>query len=193
MKKYLEFINEGKDHGIMVVCDFQKEFSQFIPKGMLDALIGQCNNFHTVYQIWDSNQASKPSYTFPNEKQAIIKKFGTKFSDELEDTVKKLHQKYPDSKEGDIFEFDDIDSYVVRVTNNHGWFYIPEKMAKVFKTLKDKQVTLVGGAFTECIKDVYEAMKAFGVKVKYDKRFIYSAKNNNSQIYDVKTQPALME
>jgi len=193
MKKYLDFVKESNEPGIMVVCDVQENFSSFIPKGFVDALIKHCNNFHTVYQIWDSNEAEKPSYTFPNEKQAIIKKFGTKFSDELEDTVKKLHQKYPNAKEGDIFEFDDIDSYVVKITNNHSWFYVPEKMAKVFKSLKGKPVTIVGGAYTECIKDVYEAMEAFGVKVKYDKRFIYSAKNNNSQVFDPKTQPNLME
>ncbi|NPV13199.1 MAG: hypothetical protein HPY57_15640 [Ignavibacteria bacterium] len=195
MKNYLEFIkeqSENRNDGILIVCDLQKEFSRYIPTGMVDAVIDYCKKFHTVYQIWDSNNANKPSYTFPNQKAAIIKKFGTKFSDELEDTVAKLNQKHPNAKEGDIFEFDDVNSYVVRVKNNHGWFYVPEKMAELFKSLKGKTVILVGGAYGECLKDVYEAMKSFGIKPQYDKRFIYSAKTNNTQQFDPKTQPTLI-
>ena len=191
MKTFTHHINEDKQDGILVVCDVQKEFSEFINKGFVDALIEFCNNFHTVYQIWDSNKSKKPSYTFPNERQAIIKKFGTKFSDDLEDTVAQLNKKYPNAKEGDIFDFDDIHSYVVRVKNNHGWFYVPEKMAQLFTTLKGKNVILVGGAKTECIKDVFEAMEAFGIKVKYDERYLYSAKTSNSQQFDPETQPKL--
>ena len=62
MKKYFNFINENKNDSILVVCDLQKEFSKFIPNGMVDAVINYCNNFHSVYQIWDSHEAEKPSY-----------------------------------------------------------------------------------------------------------------------------------
>jgi uncharacterized FlaG/YvyC family protein len=192
MKRFTQYLKENNSPGIMVVCDVQKEFGDFIPQGFVDGLINYCNNFHSVYQIWDSNDAKKPSYTFPNEKEAIVKKFGTKFSDELEETVKKLNEKYPNAKEGDVFEFDDVNSYVVRVKNNHGWFYVPEKMADLFKNLKDKYVTLVGGAYGECIKDVFESMESFNINVQYDKRYIYSAKNNSSQVYDPETQPNLI-
>jgi len=206
MKKYLEFIKESKNDGILVICDLQSEFSQFIPQNMVEAVIEYCNNFHTVYQIWDSNKAKKPSYTFPNERMAVVKKFGTKFSEELEDTVAKLNQKYPNAKEGDIFEFDDVNSYVVKITNNHSWFYVPEKMSQLFNSLKNKQVVLVGGAGStnpqfysiqtgdlsmdsgECIKDVYEAMQSFGIKVQYDTRYIYNAKTSSSQTYDPNIQ-----
>lgn len=215
MKKYLNFIQEQKkelkNDGILIVCDVQKEFSQYIPNGMVDAIINYCKGFHTVYQIWDSNDAKKPSYTFPNQRQAIVKKFGTKFSDELENTVAKLNHKYPNAKEGDIFEFDDVNSFVVKITNNHSWFYVPEKMAQLFSSLKGKNVVLIGGAgsttpqfyniqegdlsadFGECIKDVYEAMKAFGIKVQYDTRYIYNAKTSNSQTYTSNIQSLIQD
>jgi len=193
MKRYTEFIKESKNDGILMVVDVQTEFGDFIPKGFVDQLIEYCKNYHTVYQIWDSNEGQKkPSYTFPNEKLAVVKKFGTKFSDELEETVKKLNEKYPDAKEGDIFEFDDVNSYVVRVKNNHGWFYVPEKMAQLFSSLKGKSVVVVGGAFRECIQDVFEAMESFGIKVKYDKRYIYSAKTNDDQNFIAQKQPDLI-
>jgi hypothetical protein len=201
MKKYLQFLNEDKDNGILFIVDVQKEFEKFIPQGFIDQLINYCKKFHTVYQIWDSNDANKPSFTFPNQKSVIIKKFGTKFSDELEDTVAKLNKKHPDAKEGEIFEFDDVNSYVVKITNNHTWFYVPEKMAELFKSLKGRNVIIVGGAGStnpqfyliktgnvqydngECIKDVYQAMKSFGINVQYDTRYIYNAKTNNTQNY----------
>jgi hypothetical protein len=104
----------------------------------------------------------------------------------------KLNKKYPNSKEGDIYEFDDINSYVVRVKNNHGWFYVTEKMSQLFSQLKGKTVILVGGAARECIQDVYEAMKAFDIDVKYDKRFMYSAKTSNTQKYNINTQSQLI-
>jgi hypothetical protein len=194
MKKYLNFIVEkSKQDGILVIVDLQSEFSEFIPEGMVDAVIDYAKNFHTVYQIWDSNDGQKkPTYTFPNEKLAIIKKFGTKFSDELEETVAKLNEKYPNAKEGDVFEFDDVNSYVVRVKNNHGWFYVPEKMANLFGTLKGKSVVVVGGAKGECIQDVFEAMESFRIKVKYDERYIFSAKTNNKQQFVAQQQPNII-
>lgn len=193
MKRFQEFIKENQNYGILIIVDVQKEFGDFIPTGYVDALINYAKNYHTVYQIWDTNKnQKKPSYTFPNEKLSIIKKYGTKFSEELEETVDKLNTKYPNAKEGDIFEFDDIDSYVVRVENNHGWFYVPEKMAKLFLSLKGKNVIVVGGAKNECIYDVFESMKSFGINVKYDERYIYSAKTNKSQQFDVQKQPNLI-
>jgi len=201
MKSYTEFIKENNNDGILIIVDVQKEFEKFIPQGYVDQLINYSKKFHTVYQIWDSNDASKPSYTFPNQQAIIIKKFGTKFSDELVKTVAQLNKKHPNAKEGDIFEFDDVNSYVVKISNQHSWFYVPEKMAELFKTLKGKNVILVGGAGStnsnfytsqngdtkydngECIKDVYEAMQSFGIKVQYDTRYIYNAKTSKTQTF----------
>jgi len=191
MKKFTKYLNENNEEtksDILVIVDVQEEFSKFIPKNFVTNLIEYSKNFSTVYQIWDSNDANKPSYKFANQKGIYIKKFGTKFSDDLVDTVKKLDEKYPNAKEGDIFEFDDVDSYVVRIANKHKWFYVPAKLAELFKSLKGKSVLVVGGADDECIRDVYEAMESFGINVKYNKAYMYSAKNSNQQVHNPKTQ-----
>ena len=191
MKKFTKYINENNEQpktDILVIVDVQEEFEKFIPSGFVNNLIEYSKKFSTVYQIWDSNDANKPSYKFSNQKGIYIKKFGTKFSDDLVDTVAKLDQKYPNAKEGDIFEFDDVDSYVVRVANKHSWVYITEKLANLFKTLKGKTVEIVGGAYGECEYDIFIAMKTFGVNVYENKDYIYSAKNNNNQTHVPKTQ-----
>jgi hypothetical protein len=187
--KFNTYINENNQQSqILIIVDVQEEFSKFIPQNFVKNTIEYSKNFPTVIQIWDSNDATKPSYEFANQKGIYIKKFGTKFSEDLVDTVEKLDKKYPNAKEGDVFEFDDVDSYVVRINNNHRWFYVTEKMAKLFKKLKGKQVILVGGADKECIQDVFEAMESFGIPVQYNKAYMYSAKNNNGQMHDPKSQ-----
>jgi len=191
MKLFTKYLTENttkQKTDILVIVDVQEEFSKFIPKNFVTNLIEYSKHFPTVIQIWDSNDATKPSYKFANQKGIYIKKFGTKFSDDLVKTVAALDKKYPNAKEGDIFEFDDIDSYVVKISNKHSWFYTPAKMSKLFKTLKNKTIELVGGADDECIKDVYEAMKSFGINVYYNKAYIYSAKNNSGQTHNPKTQ-----
>lgn len=191
MKQFTEYLSENTNTiktDILLIVDVQEEFLDFIPKNFVSNLIKYSNNFSTVYQIWDSNDANKPSYKFSNQHGIYIKKFGTKFSDELVDTINKLDEKYPNAKEGDMFEFDDVDSYVVKTNNKHKWFYIPAKIAKLFKTLNGKTVELVGGAYGECEYDIFIAMKSFKINVYENKSYIYSAKNNNNQLHDPKTQ-----
>jgi len=187
--KYEQYIKENNNNAqILLIVDVQQEFEKFIPNNFVNNLIEYSKNFPTVIQIWDSNDATKPSYEFANQKGIYIKKFGTKFSDDLVQTVAGLDKKYPNAKEGDIFEFEDVDSYVVKIANKHSWFYVPAKMSKLFKTLKGKSVIATGGAWGECLQDVYEAMESFGINVQYNKAYIYSAKNNNGQNHNPKTQ-----
>ena len=191
MKPFTTYLKENIEEPkteILVIVDVQEEFAKFIPSGYVNNLIEYSKSFPTVIQIWDSNDANKPSYKFANQKGIYIKKFGTKFSDDLVQTVATLDEKYPNAKEGDIFEFDDVDSFVVRIANKHRWFYVTAKLAVLFKSLTGKQVELVGGADNECIKDVFEAMESFKINVHYNKGYMYSAKNNNSQVHDPKTQ-----
>jgi hypothetical protein len=147
-----------------------------------------CKNFNTVYQIWDSNKIDKPSYKFLNQKGLFEKKYGTKFSKNLVYTTDELNKRYPNAKEGDIFKLDETDTYIVRIKNNHKWFYVNKGLVDLFKNLKGKNVILVGGAYGECITDVYESMETFGVLVKYNKNYIYSAKNSNKEYHKIKTQ-----
>jgi len=180
MKKYLEFINENKNNDILIIVDVQKEFEKFIQNNLVDELFKYCKNFNSVYQIWDSNKANKPSYKFPNEKGVFEKKYGTSFSKDLKKIgYQLLKSKNPEN--GDKFEFKDIDASIVRVENNHGWFFVNSKLSDLFESLKDKNVILVGGADGECLTDVFESLKSYGVNVNYNHDFIYSAKTNKNQ------------
>lgn len=181
MKKFSVLFENNINHdGILVIVDVQKEFSDFIPKNLVSELHKYAENFETVYQVWDSNKAQKPSYTFPNEKKSVVKKYGTTFSNEL--TYYKNNLKDVLTKEGDRYKFNDTDSYLIKVGNKHAWFYMPEEMSDLLKTLNNKNVILVGGAKGECLYDVEIAMKSFGINPIYNNRYVYSAKTNNSQL-----------
>jgi hypothetical protein len=188
MIKYLNYINEQNANnltnhdGILLIVDVQKEFENFIPQGFINALFEYCNEFNKVYQIWDSNKTNKKSYKFPNEINNYVKKYGTTFSNVLEDVVEYLNKEYPNAKEGDKFKFKDNDSYVVKVINNHNWFYIPEKIVDFFEKMKNKNIILVGGADNECLKDVFIALQSFNVCPVYNHKYIYSAKTTNKDI-----------
>ena len=193
MKKFSKILEQQEQHdGILIIVDVQKEFEKFIQNNLVDELNKYAQSFPNVYQIWDSNTAEKPSYTFPNEKAQYVKKYGTTFSRDLEKVRDKLKQNY--TKEGDLFHFSGMDSYIVSVKNNHGFFYIPEALANFFKTIKGKKVIVVGGAGPtndnfyqstdnqldngECLKDVFEALESFGVFPQYNKKYIYNAKTS---------------
>lgn len=177
MEKFTKLLESNEHDGILIIVDVQKEFEKFIQSNLVDELNKYAQTFGSVYQIWDSNKAEKPSYKFPNEKGTYVKKYGTTFSKDLEKVRDDLKQNY--TKEGDKFKFPDIDSYIVRVKNNHGWFYVPEDLADLFKSLKGKKVVCVGGADDECLKDVFEALESFGVYPTYNKKYIYSAQTSN--------------
>lgn len=181
MKKFSIILEQEAQHdGILIIVDVQQEFDKFIQGNLVEELNKYAQTFPTVYQIWDSNKAESPSYKFPNEKGTYVKKYGTTFSKDLEEVRDKLKQTY--TKEGDRFKFPDLDSYLVAVKNNHGFFYVPEEMSDFFKTLKDKKVVVVGGADNECLKDVYEALGSFGVYPIYNKKYIYSAATSQKDI-----------
>lgn len=184
--KFTEYLQEQAgaltDHdNILVVVDVQKEFAEFIPQGYVEKLCTYCQEFPIVYQIYDTNKAQAQSWVFPNEKGAYVKKYGTTFSKELVKLTQELQQKYPQAKEGDKFKFQDVNSVIVRVKNNHGWFYINEALVKLFKSLRGKNVIVVGGADNECLEDVFEGLESFGVLPKYNHDHIYSAKTSNQQ------------
>lgn len=193
MKIFSDYLNEkqgqnmSENDNILIIVDVQKEFKKFIPNGFEAKLNNYCKEFSTVFQIWDSNKAKQPSYTFPNQKGCYVKKYGITFSKDLEQLTKDLAQKYPNAKEGDKFKFKDTNAVLIRVKNNHKWFYINEEMVKFFKSLKGKNVIVVGGADSECLKDIYEGLESFGVKPTYNHEYIYSASTNNQQqVYDPK-------
>lgn len=188
MKKYTDIVKENNElnsnlndnDGILVICDVQKVFGKFIPEDFEKKLNLYCDEFDKVYQIWDSNKVSKPSYKFNNQYKLIRKNYGTKFSDKLVKITDNLDKENPDVKEGDIFKVGD-NNYVVKINNKHRWFYLNDELVDLYKELKGKTIILVGGADFECIKDVYISMKSFKINPIYNHEYIYSAKTSDKQ------------
>jgi len=188
MRKYTDLINENNDKSldadILVIVDVQKVFGKFIPVDFEKKLNKYCQNFKYVYQIWDSNKVSKPSYKFDNQIRTIRKNYGTKFSKKIEKLANDLSNKYPHAQEGDIFEVGD--NYMVRINNNHKWFYLNDDLVALYKELKGKKVIVVGGADNECIEDVYISMNSFEINAIYNHDYIYSVETSNQQISTIK-------
>jgi len=192
------------DHdGILLIVDVQSNFKKFFPtdpNGYVKKLDKYCEDFPSgttdmkgVYQIWDSNQGSKPTYKFKNEKDLIEKKFGVKkfyskykggfnewvyyiFDDK---TMKQYSAHKNKFKEGDAFKIKDKNEFLIYIGNNHKWFYVNEELVDLFKKLRGKKVIVVGGADQECILDIYTALKSFNATPVYNHQYMYSAETGN--------------
>ncbi len=183
--------NLEENDGILVIVDVQKEFQEFIPQNFVQNLAIYAKDFPIdgikgVYQVWDSNKTSGPSWKFPNQVDNIEKNYGTQFDKSIKKITNWLDKTYPDSEEGQVFKIKGQIEYMVRVKNNHNWFFVNKELYYFMQKLKGMRVVLVGGADQECLKDLYVAMKAFGVKPMYNHDFIYSAQTNNQQVNTVK-------
>lgn len=163
---------------VLVIVDVQKEFSSFIQHDLVDELHNYAENFTEVYQVWDTHKTNvAPTYKFPNQVDSYKKLFGVKhFSDKVKEFTDKMED---DSYEGRTFKLAGNEGYVVRVDNNHDWFYVNPEIVELISKLKDKKVILVGGADNECLEDVYQAFLAFGLDVEFNKKYVYSAKTDN--------------
>jgi hypothetical protein len=179
--KVYEYIKENfgllEHDGILLIVDVQKEFEEFIPNNMVDELFEYCKEFKTVYQIWDSNKAKKPTYIFPNQKESIIKKYGQSF---LPADIKLKLKKELIKPEGTIITIDGYDSHFVRVDNNHKWFSVTSDLLDLFNILKGNKIILCGGADQECLKDIIISAKSFGVEIVPNHKFIYSAEDKKT-------------
>jgi len=172
------------DHdNILLIVDVQSNFKKFFPtdpNGFLKKLDTYCEEFPSgktdlqgVYQIWDSNRGSKPTYRFKNQKDLIEKKYGVKkfyskykggFKEWIyyifdENTLNQFFAKKNKFKEGDAFKIKDKNEFLIFIGNNHKWFYVNEELVDLFKKLRGKKVIVVGGAESECLEDVYIALK----------------------------------
>jgi hypothetical protein len=169
---------------VLVVVDVQKEFNKFIQYDLVDELYDYARKFDKVYQIWDTHKNDvAPTYVFPNQVDSIKKKYGKNhFSDKVRKFIK---DKTDETFEGNLFKLSDNEGYIVRVDNNHNWFYVNPEIVDLIQKLKDDKVILVGGADNECLEDVYQAFKAFGLNVHINKKYVYSAKTTqNDSIED---------
>jgi len=197
-----EFINEGisliNQDGILLIVDVQSDFKKYFPtspNSFLKRIDKYCEEFPKegdlkgVYQIWDSNRGSKPTYKFKNQRDLIEKKFGVKkfyskykggFNEWVyyifdEDTLNQFQSRKNKFKEGDAFKIKDKNEFLIFIGNNHKWFYVNEELVDLFKKLRNKKVIVVGGASEECILDIYTALKSFNVEPVYNHQYIYSA------------------
>ncbi len=178
MKKYTELVKEdiqniNEHDGILIIVDVQKAFDKYTPDGLEEKISEYCKKFNKVYQIWDANKAEVQSYNFPNQVDVIRKNYGTKFSDKLVKITNKLTKENPNIKEGDKFKFGK--GYIVRINNNHKWFYVNSKLLNLYNELKGKKVILIGGANFECLTDIFISLESFGVNPIYDYKYIYDA------------------
>jgi hypothetical protein len=197
LKIYEDF---NKGNGILIIVDVQKSFKKFFTDNYLTALNKYCNKFKDVYQIWDNHIDGKnvdkdylydenpdipvhnDLYSFPNQRDMIEKRYNY---DVDADFYKKIldEKVYNDIKQkeknhllnrGDFFKTTE-DTYLIYIGNNHKWYHLPKKLQELFTDLKGREVVMVGGSDQECYLDVETAAKTFGVKIRRDNNYIYSA------------------
>jgi hypothetical protein len=195
LKLFESFQNE-----VLLIVDVQKSFRKFFTEMYVNELKKYCENFIEVHQIWDNHVDGKnvdkdylfdenpdipvhnDLYNFPNQKDIIEKRYNYDVDvDFYKDVLDKKTYKDIKSKEdsnslkrGDLFETKE-GTAIVYIGNNHKWFQIPKKLFELFKKLGDKKVTIVGGADSECLSDVFIAAESMGVNIKRDWRYIWTA------------------
>jgi hypothetical protein len=185
MKRYTELIKENGNNlsehdGILVIVDVQRVFDKFIPDDFEKKIANYCEDFDKVYQIWDSNKVGHHSFNFPKQVKLVRKNYGTKFSDQIVKISKSLEERYPNVKEGDKFKIGK-NQYLVKVDNNHKWFYVNPDIYELYRELQGKKIILIGGADFECLEDIHISMQSFGINSMYNHDYIYSAKTSNKQ------------
>lgn len=179
--------NMNENDGILIITDVQKEFEDFIPKNFVNNIIKYCDEFPItengggVYQIWDANKAENFSYNFPNTIQTVKKNYGMNFDKKIKKISRKLEKKYGDIEEGKRFKLKGSETYLIKINNNHKWFYVNEGLVDMFSKLNGKNVIVIGGASGECLEDIYIAMKSFEIFPTYNHNYIYSAQTNDEQ------------
>ncbi len=166
----------------------------------LNELKKHCNNFQTVYQIWDNHIDGKKVdkdylyddspeipihsdlYSFPNQKDIIEKRYNynvdSKFYKSILDKdiffeVKDKEEKNT-LKKGDIYNTKE-GTIITYIGNKHKWFHCPKKLYKILNDLKGKSIEIVGGSDSECLDDVFTTAEALGVNIKRNYKYIWSA------------------
>jgi len=191
---------ESHTNGTLIIVDVQKSFRKFFSEMYLNELKKYCNNFQSVYQIWDNHTDGKnvdkdylydetpvipihkDLYHFPNQKDLIEKRYNYKVDADFYKKIldKEVYNEISDKednsllKKGDIFPTKE-GTYIVYVGNNHKWHHLSKKLYDLLLSLRNETVTIVGGADGECLEDIYTAALSLGVKIKRDWKFIYTS------------------
>ena len=198
--KHLRIFDNFQDKQTLIIVDVQKSFRKFFTEMYLHELKNYCKNFESVYQIWDNHVDGKnvdkdylyddnpdipvhnDLYRFPNQKDLIEKRYNYDVDVDFykkilsKDVYKDLKEKESNKelKRGDTFNTKE-GTFIIYIGNNHKWYHLPKKLQELFTELKGQEVVMVGGSDSECYLDVETAAKSFGVKIKRDFKYIYSA------------------
>jgi hypothetical protein len=202
IKENISLINHD---GILLIVDVQSDFKKFFPtdpNGYLKKLDDYCQEFPDekglkgVYQIWDSNRGSKPTYKFKNQKDLVEKKYGVKkfyskfkggFDEWIhhifdEKTLEQFQSRKNKFKEGDAFKTKNGKEFLIYIGNTHKWFYVNNELVELFQKLRGKKIIICGGADGECLEDVFIAAKSFNVNPIYNHKYIYSAETGSPEL-----------
>jgi hypothetical protein len=198
--KYLKIYEEYSNSNLLII-DIQKSFKKFFNDNYINALSKYCNQFQNVYQCWDNHVEGKnvdkdylydkdeeaqvdhhDLYEFPNQKDVIEKRYRYDvdvdfFKNLLDDKTyqtMKVKEKNKQLKRGEMFKTSK-GTYLIFIGNNHNWFECPKKLYELFEELKGQNVTIVGGADSECLQDIYITAESMGLKIKRDWKYIYTA------------------
>jgi hypothetical protein len=197
---YIKKFESFQSDSILVIVDVQKSFRKYFSEMYLNELKKYCNTFQFVYQIFDNHvdgknvdkdylyddkpdiPVHKDLYHFPNQKDLIEKRYNydvdadfyKKILDkDVYDKISKMEEE-KSLKKGDIFNTKE-GTIITFINNNHVWFHVPKKLYELLKSLKGREVTIVGGADSECLEDVVTTAESLGVKIKRDYKYIYTA------------------
>ena len=198
---YIKKFESFQSDSILVIVDVQKSFRRFFSEMYLNELKKYCKNFKYVYQIFDNHIDGKnvdkdylydkdeeaqtdhhDLYEFPNQKDVIEKRYrydvNVDFFKNLldKDTYQtmKTKEKNKQLKRGEMFKTSK-GTYLVFIGNTHNWFECPKKLLNLLNSWKGQEVTVVGGAREECLKDVVVVAEALGVVIKTNFILTYSA------------------
>lgn len=193
---------ESYNEDTLIIVDVQKSFKKYFTEMYLNELKKYCKNFQNVYQLWDNHVDGKnvdkdylyddtpeipihdDLYHFPNQKELIEKRYNYDVDADFYKKIldKKVFQEISKKEEdkslkkGDIFPTKE-GTILTFINNNHVWFHVPKKLYDLLISLKGREVTIVGGADSECLEDVVTTAESLGVKIKRDYKFIYTAQS----------------
>jgi hypothetical protein len=196
IKKFESFHSDS----ILIIVDVQKSFKKFFSEMYLNELNKYCKHFNIVYQIFDNHVDGKnvdkdylydkdpeipihdDLYQFPNQKDLIEKRYNYDVDADFYKKIlsKEVYQEISDKedrndlKKGDVFPTKE-GTIITFINNNHVWFHCPIKLYELLQSLKGREVTIVGGADSECLEDVVTTAESLGVKIKRDYKYIYTA------------------
>lgn len=198
--KYVKTYENYSQGSSLIIVDVQKSFKKFFTEMYIHELSEYCKSFNNVYQIWDNHIDGKnvdkdylydkdpdipvngDLYTFPNQKLLIEKRYlydvdVTFFKKILDDkTYNKIKEKEDKKllKKGEYYSTK-YGTIIIYIGNNHNWFHIGRKLYNFLQSMKNKEVTICGGASGECLDDLITTAISLGVIVKQNFKFTYSA------------------